>query len=1276
MSPFRIAVRWALTLIALGLLVLALLIGGLKLVVGQADRLREHLSAQLASQLSAIMDIETLDTRLHGLDPSLTLGDMTLVSRAGTEPYPLLELEQAYFRLDTRASLLAGYPVLDDARIANATLHLYQDQAGGWRWPPPVDIPEALFPETEFDLSRLDFIVEALPSQQLLVENLRLVLHGIEGSATLLAPQILLTGDGRQAHLEGQLFLEGQQRRAMELVMEFLPGKAGWSDYNAAMQARVDLRSLAQLGRLLTGQEAVKLSDLSGEVNAWGQWRNGRLDDARALLEVPELALVSQGDSARIHDLGARAQWLRGENDTWQAWIGALEASDDRQQPLPLPEHLQIEGDNSQWLARSTPFDIAPLATWGERLPLPDTWQRLLNNLKPRGRVAGLEFGLQQHGWQARAALEDIEVDPWGEIPGGGPMDAWVEMNGGAGRTVFSSMRGMKLSFPQIFAAPLSLDHASGVVDWVWDGQAFSVSGEALKVGWRDALVDGDFRYADPGVAPNELDLRLDMRDIDAIETPLLDWLPVKVLDNELLDWLEEGIAGHVPYGKLRLHQRFDGHENSDSNQLQLELRIEQGRLPYDPEWPVLEQVSGLLKIDGEDLSATVEHAEAKGLISEGAEVALKNDWLSIEGSVEGASQGLLDFLAASPIEGLETFSVWQSEGHVAGKMRLGTSLGDDQAFEMNVEASVDVPHLMISQADLGLGNVNGELHYHQRQEQIALTGTLGARAFDGPLLARFDVGGQGISLEGRALARGLLDWANLTSLNGLMSGYFPYTAKLNLDTQEPRLVVDSDLNSMAIHLPPPFGKRSGERVPLHIESRLADQQLHVELDNRFRLRWRSLGPEPEQSQGQLWLEGWPDEVDWPSEKGWHVSWRTPHLDVMRWQEAGKRLELLSASDSGAASSGGELSWPELQHVRLETDCLYVEPRCLGTLEAGVRPLSEGWEFDLAGSFLQGKVNYRPHHARPLDMTFSRLNLDAFIPESPAEASLAEEVAIAPEPEPLPTKLSELPAGQLAIDTLHYRGHQFGPLTGRWASSPQRLRLAPLTLEMGEITANGELVWEASGPYASLTRSRIGLSGGDLGTMLEVLGQPLALQSKSTQVQTQLAWPGAPWQFALERSRGSIEAELKDGRFLTLESPSARLVGLLNVDNLLRRLRLDFSDVTGKGTAFDSVAGAATLYGGHLETRGPIEIDGPSTQFNLDGNVDLVNRQLDTRLAVTVPVSQNLPLAAVLAGAPYVGGALFLVDKLFGGWVDKVTRIHYRVRGSWASPQITLENAE
>ncbi|EWG99346.1 YhdP family protein [Halomonas sp. BC04] len=328
-------------------------------------------------------------------------------------------------------------------------------------------------------------------------------------------------------------------------------------------------------------------------------------------------------------------------------------------------------------------------------------------------------------------------------------------------------------------------------------------------------------------------------------------------------------------------------------------------------------------------------------------------------------------------------------------------------------------------------------------------------------------------------------------------------------------------------------------------------------------------------------------------------------------------------------------------------------------------------------SLLTGHLDYRPMLEEPLDISLQRLTLDGLLPaRHDGVGAFLDEIDVATDPAPLPNWVGQLPHGRLRIADIQYQGREMGPLTARWQSGPDRLSVSPLGLTLGQVTAHGEMIWESAGPGDSLTRSRISLDGRDLGSALEKFGQPVAIRSGETRVRSQLAWPGAPWQFALARSRGNIEVELRNGRFVNLESPTARLVGLLNVDNLVRRLRMDFSDVTGQGTAFDHVVGTATLYGGVLETQGPVHISGPATTFTLEGTVDLARRELDQRLGVTVPVSSSLPLAAVIAGAPVVGGALFIADRLFGRAIDRVTRIHYRVRGPWTSPQITLEAAE
>ncbi|MBN3585991.1 hypothetical protein JYB64_26720, partial [Algoriphagus aestuarii] len=89
------------------------------------------------------------------------------------------DVEHLRLRLDAAASLRTGVPVVEDARLQGMTLHLYQDEQGGWHWPDPARIPPELL-VGDFDLERLDFWVGVLLRQRAWVEDVRLVLHGQE----------------------------------------------------------------------------------------------------------------------------------------------------------------------------------------------------------------------------------------------------------------------------------------------------------------------------------------------------------------------------------------------------------------------------------------------------------------------------------------------------------------------------------------------------------------------------------------------------------------------------------------------------------------------------------------------------------------------------------------------------------------------------------------------------------------------------------------------------------------------------------------------------------------------------------------------------------------------------------------------------------------------------------------------------------------------------------------------------------------------------------------
>ncbi len=72
------------------------------------------------------------------------------------------------------------------------------------------------------------------------------------------------------------------------------------------------------------------------------------------------------------------------------------------------------------------------------------------------------------------------------------------------------------------------------------------------------------------------------------------------------------------------------------------------------------------------------------------------------------------------------------------------------------------------------------------------------------------------------------------------------------------------------------------------------------------------------------------------------------------------------------------------------------------------------------------------------------------------------------------------------------------------------------------------------------------------------------------------------------------------------------------------------------------------------------------------GTLDMAKEQIDAKLHVGVPVSSNIPLAALLVGAPAIAGAFFVADKLFGSKVANLVQVQYKVVGPLDDPVISF----
>ncbi|WP_432613053.1 YhdP family phospholipid transporter [Halomonas alkaliantarctica] len=1303
--------RWCLVVIASLLGSLAVLLLLARLLVSQSSLLTPKIEALLESRVGVPVTIEHLSLSLARNDLVLRLEGVHSTAHDGQ---PLVSLENAHLRLDGWATLKSVAPVFNDARITGLEFHLYQQDDAAWGWPAPAELPIVMSEEPTVDLAALDAWAGLILRQRLWVDNTRLVLHGSQQDVTLHAPTLLLNGDERRTRLEGAIMIlesqgedsqvagspkqeaqeqEAQEQEAQEqealpaiaMNVEMQPGKQGFRDFSAALQLDMQLDHLVALAAVLRSDSMPALEQAGGEVKLWGRWHAGRLDEARLAVDVPQLTLRHEIQYAVLQNIQANGLWQR-DGEGGEAWLSGNAENVEWARPEggsegpALPRHWYLTHQPNQWEVRTSAFELASLAAWRDYILLPESLTRVLQTLSPRGQVQGLRLGQQEGHWGVDAALTNVAVLPWEQAPGGGPLDAWVQARDFRGRVTFNSAGGSSLNFPELFESPMQLSHAEGVVEWVYDGPSTMISGRDLRLEWDGAEVVGGFGLI-AAKQGGQFGLDIGFENVDALNYPLSQWLPIKILEPELREWLLTDIGGYVSHGSLKLSLPFTGEESSSERQpadqlsSTLALFVTQGRLPIAPEWPMLEEVEGRLIWQDQVLEATIQHAESLGIgVSDGV-LKMADERLDLSGSLSGDSDALLAFLQAMPEIDMPLLNDVRAEGSVEGEIALSLPLNAPDLLALEINARPNFSTLAFQPVNIPLENLQGEMTWQQQGEKSALLGQVSGQLSGSSIDADINVPDDGIILSGNIDIAALFQLADIPTEQArqLIEGRTQWRGQINLQPT-PSLVLESRLLGITSRLPAPFSKSAEQPWPWRLSADFASGRLATQVADIVNARVQ-LGSD--ELAGEVALGGAVAPDNWPTQPGWKVTAHVDELPLDDWQEA------LSPFMQASSSANGNREGTPIS-VMVNTPCVHFRDACFGQLAATGSIEGKRLAMQLSGDLVSGRVDYKPDSALPLDIAISSLEVDRLF-DMPAAAHDSS----APTPgswmdavetqhaatSAIPEWLNQLPNGRLRLADISLGEGRFGPLTAYWQTQDQRFTLSPVGLTLGQLSARGELVWEGNA-INSHTRADVSIQGGDVGTALERLGQPVAMRSRTTDVSAALTWPGAPWQFELSRAEGDIRTDVRDGRFVTLESTPARLVGLLNFDNILRRLRFDFSDVTGRGTAFDRVHGTADVAAGQLILRGPLSIEAPSTTLTLTGSVNLIRRELDQRLGVTLPISQSLPIAAIAVGAPIVGGALFIADQLFGNALDQATTIHYRVRGPWTSPQITLEGPQ
>ena len=134
------------------------------------------------------------------------------------------------------------------------------------------------------------------------------------------------------------------------------------------------------------------------------------------------------------------------------------------------------------------------------------------------------------------------------------------------------------------------------------------------------------------------------------------------------------------------------------------------------------------------------------------------------------------------------------------------------------------------------------------------------------------------------------------------------------------------------------------------------------------------------------------------------------------------------------------------------------------------------------------------------------------------------------------------------------------------------------------------------------------------------------------------------------------------------------MLGLLNVNTILRRLTFDFRDVFASGFQFDRMRFSGVLAEGEAILQEAFIIS-PAAFVRMEGKIDLDEEMIDMEMHVSPDLGGNLALISALAN-PAAGAIVFIGQQVFKDEMRNSSFISYRANGTWEDFELEEINEE
>jgi len=1261
-------ITYVLSSVVLGLIFIYVVL--VKILINHINDYQNDIEQVLSKALNQSVSIEKLEGNLIGFNPAISAHNIKIGNLVIPKFDAVLSVAKTLFKRDIYLNAVA---------VSNIQISLWQNKDGAWQ---VANLP-SFVSSTDAQNNTSD-----ITTKQLLEYFARL------GNVNLYQADITLKPYKKKIlKLDSVSFTLNNHKASGKITLaqnKELKFNAKFDlDENNLLQssARIylDIPSFDWLSLGLPKQlQFLHLTKLEAQASVWLNIEQGKLQKSSLKLAAPIIELNPYGKKTALQDVTI-ATYLRPQDNGMVLQVDDLGFTFAKKKFLSLQFVITQNAKKLQLVADQ--IDVAPVFKLVPQLaPIPKEVAKFFTNMQPYGILRNVKVNFDPDAELLERIAFNAEVDkagvkPYWHIPGTDNVSGSVHGNLGSGEFRLNAGN-FALHLAEFFPHNWVNHTAKGSLTWLVDkdkfqlslpyGQIQSNAGEffgdmLLQIGFNDDI--DDF-----------LDLRVGAKNADAKFTE--QFLPtlIPAFDKDLSNWLKTAIkAGEISEGFFEYQGSISSHDPITARKINLYFAVDNAHLAYWQGFPALTKAAAQIFIENDQVKIEASKARAGNAVITDAKAQInyignkKVPHLVVTGKIKDKVNNVLQVLQNSPIDAASTFKDWRGVGDVIGNLYLDIPFAKGIETHVKVDFNLNNGILNLPNPKLDISDITGNFVFDTKHGLSApkvsakalnskASGSIVAATGTNKPFSKF-------MLKGNMEAKEVLNWLDLP-LNTNIIGNFNYDLILNLADKGNYLQINTDLIGVTLDLIEPFSKKANVKGQTQVNIIFDDKNLQVKGSYTDLVRFTIYYPKFNLQNYHVAVNFGIDEISAPKQHGIKLAGNLNKLDVENVISFIKKINVDNKPNNEVNNKNNinnnktnKLNYNLVLNSNFNIKQLKLFDTNITNLNINTNNYNNKLNIDLNSEIVKGKVVLNDEITVDLDYLYFKYIENNNAEQTKDNKDLLSEIDI-----------NKIPKLNINIDNLSLNDDYFGSISFETYNEVNKLHITNILANIKMLNINGNLIWQQT-DNKNITNFKGELSGVDVSRILRNFGYAPTLASNKFKTKIEAFWPSTLSDFDLNKVSGFASIDIRKGKLLEVDksAQALKVFSLLNFNSLSRRLKLDFSDIFSKGFAFDKITGELMVNNGTFETSQPIKITGSSSDLELKGKLDILKSNIDASLNVKMPLTSNLPLAAIIAGfSPAVGGALFIADKVIGGKVSKIASVNYTITGNIEDPQFKL----